>query len=184
MRNTITSHPVAFEKRVVFQNAIDRQETIIVWTTLIATAGLGVAVAVLYHMKRGYSIFSTEMIFTAGVAAYLALAAAVFLLPIHITCLRRKSMLGAGPLLYGIGLAWMAATQYLMVDDSVFQFMSMTIGTLGIVIIMAVGCRFLLPDTPRLVAPQLCPTCGYDLRGSSADGCPECGWGRDEQCDA
>jgi len=25
-----------------------------------------------------------------------------------------------------------------------------------------------------------CPKCGYDLRGDTASGCPECGWGRTE----
>ncbi|MGI9015053.1 MAG: hypothetical protein ACR2GY_12520 [Phycisphaerales bacterium] len=24
----------------------------------------------------------------------------------------------------------------------------------------------------------ICPECNYDLRGSKAPGCPECGWGR------
>jgi len=26
-----------------------------------------------------------------------------------------------------------------------------------------------------------CPRCGYDLRGQSAQGCPECGWNREER---
>ncbi len=32
----------------------------------------------------------------------------------------------------------------------------------------------------RFVENQQCPRCAYDLRGYSEDGCPECGWRREE----
>jgi hypothetical protein len=32
----------------------------------------------------------------------------------------------------------------------------------------------------RIERAHLCPKCGYNLRGQLADGCPECGWGREE----
>lgn len=36
------------------------------------------------------------------------------------------------------------------------------------------NCRAACP-----LEPMTCPRCGYDLRGSSGSGCPECGWQRE-----
>lgn len=34
-------------------------------------------------------------------------------------------------------------------------------------------------DDPARRKRNICPKCGYDLRGCTQPGCPECGWGRD-----
>jgi ABC-type siderophore export system fused ATPase/permease subunit len=50
------------------------------------------------------------------------------------------------------------------------------VGIVALLLSMGIGMRqvFRKPE-------GICPSCFYDLRGDTNAGCPECGWGRDDE---
>lgn len=87
--------------------------------------------------------------------------------------------LGTVPLLY-IGVQFLAGN---MLDMSVATQDIFGCGFILAAIIL-IGCIvFLLRRTLRIMRFNMgeCPRCGYNLRGDFDPGCPECGWGRDDE---
>jgi len=99
--------------------------------------------------------------------------------PVLVICVRRKHLHHALPIIYGATLA--ATIWYLLSPlewGSAYYPLPSAIVAIVVVHVMALLCRWILPDDRRVRGLMTCPGCGYDLRGDRSAGCPECGWGR------
>ncbi len=98
--------------------------------------------------------------------------------PLVLVCLRRKDLRVAVPVVYGPSLVIVVLfvvfgprSMYWPLDAAVPAFLAVCVFSL-----VALGA---LPNRFSIHPSNLCPECGYDLRGNFEPGCPECGWRRE-----
>ncbi len=116
-----------------------------------------------------------DLVFIAGVVGALV---GLPTLPVVLVSLRRKPLRIAIPVVYGPSFVVVIA--YVLfaplsdndpLDAAIPAFIS--------VCVLCGLAWVALPNTFCFAPTRRCPDCNYDLRGSSEDRCPECGWSRD-----
>ena len=129
---------------------------------------LGMSAMIAEDLPEVFDVY----VFMAGVVGALV---GLFTLPLVLTCLRRKTLRIAIPVVYGPSFVVVIA-YVLFAPSSAHEPLDAAIPAFVSVCVLCGLAWIALPNTFSVAPRNRCPKCNYDLRGSPEHRCPECGW--------
>ncbi len=156
-----------------------RRVVLLLALSVVCMAILGSAAMVTPYAKDGWLRIwqhPGDALERLGIGFVVGAVVGLVTAPAVVPCLFQKRLLVAIPAVYGASLA-VVVLFTLVTDFGIWEALPSAGIAFVSVCVGSFGAQALLPDARS--DERRCLSCGYDLRGDLAQGCPECGWRRE-----